>query len=230
MKAAAAIATLAVALHAPMAAADTTPSQLRAAAERAVRAQYEQAGSRVVILPTALNPRLRLAGCPSPLQAQLPSRQGVPSQVAVAVSCPGAAHWTIQVPVRLQVFRRVLVTTRPLARGDMPGPADVHAEERDVTRLGYGYIQSLDQIAGHAMARPLIAGAVLNPWDLAGRQMVRAGDQVALVADLGGIEVRTSAMALDGGDTGAHLKVRNVNSGRVIDAVVLAAGEVRALP
>jgi flagellar basal body P-ring formation protein FlgA len=99
-----------------------------------------------------------------------------------------------------------------------------------VARLGYGYVESIDQIAGHSLSRPLIAGVVLEPGDLNGRQTVHAGDEVALVADLDGIEVRTSGMALDGGDTGAHLRVRNGNSGRIINGIVVGEGEVQALP
>ena len=210
--------------------ADTTPSELRAVAEQAVRAQYGDAGSRVVIASTMLNPRLRLAACSHALQAHLPARQGTPSRVAVAVSCTGSPAWTIQVPVQMQVFRQVLVTSRPLARGDIVGPADVHTEERDITRVGYGYVESLDQITGHSLGRPLIAGIVLEPGDLNGRETVHAGEEVALIAQIDGIEVRTSGMALDGGDTGAHLRVRNGNSGRIIDGMVLGAGEVQALP
>lgn len=225
---------LALLASANTALADTTPGQLRAAAEQAVRSQYGAAGSRVVIVPTPLNARLRLAACPHALQTRLPGRQGTPSRVAVAVSCAGAnaggVAWTIQVPVQLQVFRQVLVTSHPLARGDIAGPADVHTEERDITRLGYGYVESLDQITGHSLARPLVGGAVLEPGDLNGRETVHAGEEVALIAELDGIEVRASGMALDGGDTGAHLRVRNGNSGRIVDGVVLGAGEVQALP
>src|SRR5579875_3526790 len=84
--------------------ADTTADDLRTAAEQAVRAQYGTAGSRVVIVPTRLNPRLHFAACPHALQTRLPMRQGIPSRVAVAVSCPGAPGWSIQVPVQMQVF------------------------------------------------------------------------------------------------------------------------------
>lgn len=210
--------------------ADTTAADLRAAAEQAVRAQYGTAGSRVVILPTPLNARLHLAACAQALQTRMPQHQGTPSRVGVAVSCPGAPGWSIQVPVQLQVFRNVLVTNHPLARGDMPGPGDVHSEERDVARLSYGYIEGLDQILGRSLDRPLIAGVVLEPGDFNGRQVVHAGDEIELVAQLDGIQVRTHGMALDGGDTGARLRVRNDQSGRVINGVVTGAGQVQALP
>jgi flagella basal body P-ring formation protein FlgA len=71
---------------------------------------------------------------------------------------------------------------------------------------------------------------VLEPGDFNGREVVRSGDEVELVADLGGIEVRTRGMALDGGDTGARLRVRNDNSARIINGVVIGEGQVKALP
>ncbi len=205
-------------------------TDVRAAAEHAVHAQYDQAGGRLVIVPETLNSRLRLAACGQALQARLPTGQRVSSRVAVSVSCPTQAGWTIRVPVQLQIYRQVLVTTRPLARGDSVGAGDVHTEERDITRLGYGYVESLEQIAGRSLARPLNAGTVLQPGQLNGREMVRAGDQVELVAQLDGIEVRTTGQALDGGDTGARLRVRNGHSGMIVPGVVLAAGQVKALP
>jgi flagellar basal body P-ring formation protein FlgA len=214
----------------PSMAASDTATDLRAVAEQAVRAQYGQAGSRVVIVPEKLNPHLRLASCPQALQAHLPTRQGATTRVAVSVTCPGSGGWVIQVPVQMQVYRQVLVTARPLARGDSIGLGDVHTEERDITHLAYGYVESLDQLAGRSLARPLSSGAVLEPGQLNGREVVRAGDQVQLIAQLDGIEVRTAGLALDGGDTGARLRVRNTHSGLVVAGVVLGADEVKALP
>lgn len=205
-------------------------TDVRTVAEQTVRTQYAQAGGRVVIVPEQLNSRLRLAACPQALQARLPAGQQLSSRVAVSVSCPTSAGWTIRVPIQLQIYRQVLVTTRPLARGDSVGLGDVHSEERDITRLGYGYVNNLDQVAGRSLARPLSPGTVLQPGQLNGREMVRAGDQVELIAQLDGIEVRTTGQALDGGDTGTRLRVRNGHSGQIVPGIVLAAGEVKALP
>jgi flagella basal body P-ring formation protein FlgA len=132
--------------------------------------------------------------------------------------------------VTLSIWRQVLVASRPLVRGDGVVAADVHAEERDVARLPYGYIDNLDQVAERSLSRPLAAGSVLTPGALGGRQMVRAGDHVQLVAELDGIAVRAEGTALGGGDSGARLRVRNGSSGRVVDAVVRAPGVVVALP
>src|SRR5574337_19900 len=133
---------------------------------------------------------------------------------------------------------RIEVTTEPLdlrlklAACGQPLRAlvSVHAEQRDVTRLGYGYIENFQQIAGRSLARAVPRGTVLSPGTLGGRRMVRAGDHVQVLARLDGIEVRAEGIALGSGDNGARLRVRNASSGRVVDAMVNAPGVVVALP
>lgn len=203
---------------------------VRAAAESALREHYALPGSRVVVSSGPLDLRLQLTPCREPLRA-IVARNAQPSpHMSVRVQCPQAGGWSVRVPLQLQLFRTVLVASHPLLRGDGLRQADVRAEERDVTRLGYGYIENLDQVAGRTLNRALGSGSVLTPGALGGRRMVRAGDHVQMVARLGGIEVRADGVALGSGDNGARLRVRNESSGKVVDAMVSAPGEVLALP
>jgi flagella basal body P-ring formation protein FlgA len=212
------------------AAATQSPDSVRAAAEQAMQDRYSRPGSRVVVSTEPLDTRLQLDACSEPLRA-LVSEQAQPrSRMTVPVQCPQPGGWIVRVPIRLQVFRQVLVSSRALLRGDGIGAADVHAEERDVTRLGYGYLDNLDQVAGRTLSRALARGSVLSPGSLGGRRMVRAGDHVQVLAQLEGIQVRAEGVALGSGDNGARLRVRNAASGRVIDAMVSAPGVVVALP
>jgi flagellar basal body P-ring formation protein FlgA len=213
------------ALAAPMSEAD-----LRAQAERFVEQQYAAPGSRVEVKSEALDPRLHVADCAVPLAASLPGGLRMTPRLSVVMRCPAADGWTLRVPVTLKVWRQVLVANRPLIHGDGIVATDVHAEERDVTRLPYGYVASLDQVAERSLARPVGSGSVLTPGALGGRQTVRAGDHVQLLAELDGIAVRAEGVALGSGDSGARLRVRNGSSGRVVDAIVRGPGVVVALP
>ena len=212
------------------AATTQSPDSVRAAAEQAVRAHYALPGSRIVVTAAPLDPRLQLAACAEPLRAIVAGDAEAAPRMTVPVQCPQPGGWIVRVPLQLQLFRTVLVTNRPLLRGDGLGAADVHAEERDVTRLGYGYLENLDQVAGRTLNRAVASGSVLTPGALGGRRMVRAGDHVQMVARLGGIEVRVDGVALGSGDNGARLRVRNESSGKVVDAMVHAPGVVLALP
>lgn len=207
-----------------------TIDAVRNAAEQALRKQYLLPGSRIEVTSRPIHLRRQLAECHEPLRTTIARYATAASNMTVQVQCPQPDGWTVRVPVQLQLFRSVLVTSRPLLRGDGLSGADVHAEERDVTRLGYGYIENLGQFAGRTLARNLARGSVLTPGALGGRRMVRAGDQVQMLARLGGIEVRATGVALGSGDNGARLRVRNESSGKVVDAMVSAPGEVLALP
>lgn len=210
--------------------ADTPATSAQAAAEQAVRDHFSLPGSRLEVAAMALDPRLQLGACAVPLRAVIAKSINAAPRLAVSVLCPQAGGWSTRVTVKLQLFRHVLVTNHPLLRGDGLGVADVHAEERDVTRLGYGYLENIEQVAGRTLSRALPAGSVLTPAALGGRRMVRAGDQVQMIVRLGDIEVRAHGVALGSGDNGARLRVRNANSGKIVDGMVSAPGEVIALP
>ncbi len=218
-------------VHASTATAATQSlDSVRAAAEQAVRAHYALPGSRVLASAAPLDLRLQLDACREPLRAVIPPSAAASSRMTIPVQCPQAGGWTVRVPLQLQLFRRVLVASRPLLRGDGLSAVDVRSEEQDVTRLGYGYLENLDQVAGRTLTRSLASGSVLSPGALGGRRMVRAGDRVQMVARLDGIEVRAAGVAMGSGDNGARLRVRNENSGKVVDAMVSAPGVVVALP
>lgn len=203
---------------------------VRATAEQAVRQQYALLGSRIEVTAGSLDLRLQLAECRLPLRAVVARDAQLASRITVPVQCPQEGGWTVRVPLQVQLFRQTLVTSRLLLRGDGVSAADVHVEERDVTRLGYGYIENMEQVAGRSLARAVASGSVLSPGMLGGRRMVRAGDHVEMVARLDGIEVRADGVALGSGDNGARLRVRNESSGKVVDAMVSAPGVVLALP
>lgn len=186
--------------------------------------------ARVVAHAEPLDDRLHLAACDTPLKTAVPGGRITGHLVSVEVSCAAPRHWALRVTVAVKMFRKVLVTRHPLARGDHLGASDVTSREYDVTRLGYGYISRLAEVTGRAMLRPVGADTVLTPGMLAHRELVHRGDRVAVIASVAGVKVRAAGVALAGGDHGQRIEVRNASSGRTVDAAVVAAGVVRALP
>lgn len=210
--------------------AGQTVDSVRAAAVTWLQQNRTLPGATMTAEADSLDSRLRLTDCPKPLEASLPGNRPLGARTSVVVHCPVPGGWTVRVPVKVKMLTNVLVTTRPLARGDGVGVGDVRAEERDVTSLAYGYIAELAQIDGRSLARPLSAGTVLTPGMLAGRQAVRIGDSVSMEAGVEGVVIHASGVALGAGDTGTRLKVRNASSGKVLDAVVTGPGTVAVLP
>lgn len=202
---------------------------LQTAAVEAVRQAAPQ-DARVVAEAEILDPRLRLPACSGALQAQAPDLRRGAARVSVPVSCDGAQPWSVRVPVRVQMFRKVLVSSHALARDDVVGAGDVHVEERDVAQLGYGYVVDMADLAGRGLRRPLAAGSVITPGMLAPREVVRRGQQVSLVAQVDSILVRASGVALEAGDRGDLVKVKSLSCQCVVQGRVSAPGIVDTLP
>lgn len=202
---------------------------LQSAAVEAVQ-QAAPTGTRVVASAGQLDPRLRLPACAGALQTQVPQLDRGSAQVAVQVSCTAEQGWNIRVPVHVQLFRQVLVSSQGLARGDVLNTGDVHLQEMDVTRLGYGYLADPDDAYGRQLRRPVNADTVLTPGMLAPREVVKRGQQVRLVVDAGSIQVRAEGVALQAGDRGDLVRVKSLSCQCVVQGKVDAPGVVAVEP
>ncbi len=190
----------------------------------AARAQHR---GNVEVHMGRLDARLRLARCSQALEGFLPPGARLSGSASVGVRCPGTGGWTLYIKAHIAVSAPALVTTRPLARGAALSPADVQIVESDVSASGYGYFQTLDQIEGLIARRPLPAGTVLNPTMVKAPRLIRRGDRVTLVNAAGPIRVEMAAEAISDGTRGERIRVRALNSGRVIDGWVVSAGVVK---
>ena len=185
-----------------------------------------QTAGRYEIQVNPLDPRLRMPLCSQALDASLESPNVPLGRVTVRVRCDSAAPWTVFVPATVRLFRDVVVVTRPLRRDNVVGPGDVALRERDVGTLGQGFLTELDQAVGMKMLRPTVIDQVLTPQHLEQAEVVRKGDHVVIVARSGSLSVRMPGEALSKGGLSEQIRVRNLNSRRVVKAMVTGPGQV----
>lgn len=169
--------------------------------------------------------RLKLPKCATPLAAewQRPLRAG---QGVVTVSCASGATWRLFVPVRAIEQVAVLVTTRSIQAGEVLAATDLAERRQASTGLPYEYLTGLDQAVGLAIRRTLPAGAVLVPGALEHPAIVERGALVTLVSGAGPVQVKSEGVALEPARLKQRIRVRS-SSGRVVEGVVQASGEVR---
>lgn len=190
------------------------------------QATRDQHGGRSEIALGRLDPRLRLTQCPQPLQASQPAGARLAGHTSVVVRCPDRAEWTIYVTAEIEIFGPALVTTRGLARGTTLAPADVRSVETKLTNLGQGHLRSAEEIQGMAALRALPAGTVLTPSMLKAPRIVRRGDRVTLVSGQGPVRVEMLGEAINDGARGERVRVRALNSQRIVEGWVVSASVV----
>ncbi len=206
-----------------------SPASIRAAAAEAARAQWGADGARVDAVADELDPRVRLADCGGPLAVKLPFAKQRSTRITAEVRCPGPREWKIYVPVRLAVYRPVVVAARALPRDSLLTADDISLAERDLGRLDYGYLGRPEDAVGQRLRRPLAAGEPVTPGNLETPPLVRRGQRVTLEARSSGLTVRMAGMALGEGIRGQVIGVKNLSSGRAVQAIVRSAQSVEVL-
>ncbi|WP_373186068.1 flagellar basal body P-ring formation chaperone FlgA [Halopseudomonas sp.] len=183
--------------------------------------------ARYEVKVNRLDNRLRLPLCPEDaLNAELESPAEPVGRVTVRLSCDSEVRWRLFVPAQVSLYQQVLVTTRPLSRHSVITAQDVSMLERDVGLLNNAYLTDLNQVTGLRLRRQVAADTVLAPNQLEQQEVVKRGDKVVISAANTQVSVRMPGEALENGNLGSQVRVRNTRSGRVIKGRVTGPGQV----
>lgn len=167
-----------------------------------------------------LDPRLRLKPCRQALDVSFARVNVIYGNSALTVRCPVKPGWKIHLPVRIEVFDDVVIAAKPLLKGQKIDDSAFGFAKRDIARLKNGYYSEPGALQQLQARRNLKRGAVLTPANLAPRMLVRSGQQVTLVLDYNGLQVKSSGKALDSASIGELVRVRNSQSKKIIEGVV----------
>ena len=174
-----------------------------------------------------LDSRLRLKACPEALEIEFAQRLKIHGNTALRIKCPLKPGWKIHLPVRVDLYDDVLVSAKPLVKGQIIDESSVTLQKQNISRLNYGYYAKQAALGQLQVRRNLTRGTVLTPSNLVPRLLVRSGQQVTLLLAYKGIQIKSSGLALRSASLGERVKVRNSQSGKVVEGVVSGESQVR---
>ena len=174
-----------------------------------------------------LDPRLKLAACKVPLKGFLPAGGQLFGNTTIGIRCTGNTPWTIYVPASVKAMRKVVITTRPILRNSTISKEDIRLEERDVMAGSDTYIFNPEHVLGKIARRALPASTALTPSMLNKPLLVHRGQQVIILAEGPGLEVRMAGTALMDGTEGQIIRAKNKLSKRTVEGRVVQPGIIR---
>ena len=107
-------------------------------------------------------------------------------------------------------------------------PGDMQLDYRDVAQTP-DVLLDPDSAVGHTLRRALKAGQIIQPRMLKGAQVIRRGQAVQILANAGPVEVSAAGTAMQDGAVDDVIRVKNVNTGKIITGRVTGAGTVEPL-
>ena len=200
---------------------------IREAVEAYINQGLEEKFPHHQIQVSKLDPRLALAECEIPLKGFLPKGGQLVGNTSIGIRCAGINPWTIYVPASVKVMRRVVVASHPILRHTTIGSGDIHLEQRDITTGSAVYIFDPGHVLGKVAKRAMAASAALTPDMLDEPLLVRRGQQVIILAEEPGIQVRMAGTALMDGIEGQVIRVKNKLSKRTVEGQVIQPGVIR---
>jgi len=204
-----------------------SPLAIRQAAQAWLAAQARQWSGEAQIDVGEPDPRLRLARCDQPLQAEFAPGARPLGNTTVWVRCPGSSPWSVYLPAQVHIFAEVLTAAHPLARGIALTAADFTTSRQDLAAAAGSPLTVISQAVGKHLRYPVAAGTIVSAAMLESPPLVRRGQPVTIVSGARGVEIRVTGEALADGGNGDTIRVRNLQTRRVLDATVQASGLVR---
>jgi len=158
--------------------------------------------------------------CDAPLEVE----QAFSGWRSVTVRCPSPVEWSIALRAQVQsavphvpqasaaYVTQAVFLRRPLRSGDRIQAGDLELRLIDPLSASNVYI-AIEDVAGRVLSQSLTPRVPVSPRHLQRDWAVNTDDIVTLQIVSGGIEIESPGIALEPGQIGDNIRLRNLSSG-----------------
>lgn len=184
---------------------------------------------KIQVTADNIDPRLNLKVCDdNKLEVFNPYQTPMLNTSTMGIKClEENNHWTLYIPVKITIFKSVLVAKRALLKGTKISNSDIYQTELDVQKLKQGYFTDSKELIGLVCKHDITPNSPLNPFNIELAKLVHKGEQVSIIAAHDNLTVSMDGIAMDEGALGDSVKVKNLSSKRIIEAQVTGKKTVK---
>jgi flagellar basal body P-ring formation protein FlgA len=207
--------------------AQSVPEKIETSARQfASRVSASRGVSGAKIIVQKVDPRLKLADCPAPLQVSESGQSQQKSRMLLRVECQQGTPWAIYVPVTIEYQVPIYRFKRPFQRGEQIAVEDLSLEWVSSNSSHAHYQFHPQTLATLELNRPVTAGSIVTSQAFKSLSLVRRGETVSIIARTAGLEIKMEGEALSNGSQGETIRVKNHSSGKILEGKVSAVGEI----
>jgi len=166
-----------------------------------------------------------LASC-SQLPQVTSDTNSIMGRQQLTLNCADTPAWKVKAIVETTIFVPAVYAQTVIERGDTITASQLKVEDLDISKARRGFFSDIDKVIGQGAKRRLRADQLISPNLLAKPLLVRRGQQVKMIANHDGIAATTLGEALEHGEQGAVIRVKNLRSEKIVEARVIEAGVV----
>jgi flagellar basal body P-ring formation protein FlgA len=214
-----------VPLHPTTAQAMQSRDTIQRAVAEYLRVQTGSLPGQVTFSTGAIDPRLTLAACGA-LEVYTPFGSRLWGNSSVGVRCSAPIHWSIYVPIKVQITGAYVVTSRALPAGQVLTQADLAIMQGDLTQLPASVVTDAANAIGKTLGSPLPPAQAVRADLLRTPHSVLQGQNVKVVSEGQGFSVSAEGKAVTNAGVGQVAQVR-LSSGQTVSGIARADGSVQ---
>lgn len=185
------------------------------------------AGYRSEYIIGNIDPRFNEKPCDLPFEFKLNRSPMEQANLTVLAECKDNTPWKMYITTKINVFGNVVYASNTLPRNHTIQKSDLELKEEIINKHYYASFSTVDAVAGMIAKRSIRQGSVVQANLLQAPKLVKRGDDVVIMASTAGIMIRMRGTAMQDGELGQQISVRNNQSERIVKARVSETGLVR---
>jgi flagella basal body P-ring formation protein FlgA len=180
------------------------------------------ANGKVNIKVTAIDPRVIIKPCLTPLIANIPENYKG-RNVNVKISCADSISWQIYLPARVRFTFPVLVAKATINKGTILDNDNIGIAYLEQNKIHGEKLTDVKAIIGGKAKKRIAQGRPINLKNIC---LICKGDSVTIIAKSIGFTIKTQGKALSAGNLHQQINVKNKQTGKIITAQVKAINQV----
>lgn len=198
--------------------------QLIHEAEKFIIAQLSgNNSSQLEVEGMPIDARIVIPACPQDIEYAVGSEALFQSNITVKAQCP-ASNWYMYLMIRVTEIQPVVIVSNAVSPGTLLSKDNLQVIDMDKKRLRNTTFADIDSVLGARVKRRLISGRPVEPDDLC---FVCKGDNVVISAESQFMYVKTNGVALEDGNVGETIRVKNSRSNKNLLAQIVNTHEVK---
>ncbi|ALQ08985.1 MULTISPECIES: flagellar basal body P-ring formation chaperone FlgA [Pseudoalteromonas] len=189
--------------------------------EIAISYVADQIGStentKIQLSALPLDSRIPDRTCQNALELLIPSEPPFNRQVTLQIKCNDTQNWSQYVHVRIVEMAPVVIANANLVRGEVITSSHLSIEMKPTHFVRMQYLDNPEILIGSRSKRNIRSGMPILLNQIC---MVCKGDSVNILANLRGLKIKTTGVALEDGTIGEQIRVKNKKTGKVLNARV----------
>jgi flagella basal body P-ring formation protein FlgA len=202
-------------------------STIYALAKEAVAKKIDaDSKAKVQITPQNLEGRISPPACYPPINVELASERAISRNNMVKLSCNSPDYdypWQMYLSVRVEIQYPVVVANQLLSPDQIIGEHHLQVMYVDQYSLKGQFFSDTTTLIGSRVKRRVAKDSPVLSNNLC---FVCKGDTVSIYAKTTNVEIKTLGEALRDGNVDEVIRVKNSNTSKQFDAVVIGVGEV----